>query len=51
MLTQDVVASLQYHLLSHTSLWPNAGKLLGWRYIFNESRVFDLPMFIFFDVN
>lgn len=36
--------------LSHTPLWPSAGELLGWCYIFNESRVFDLPMFIFFDV-
>lgn len=42
---------LSYSLLSHTPLWPNADKLLGWCYIFNESRVFDLPMFIFFDVN
>lgn len=42
---------LSHSLLSHTPLWPNAGKLLGWCYIFNESRVFDLPVFIFFDVN
>lgn len=42
---------LSYSLLSHTPLWPNAGELLGLCYIFNESRVFDLPMFIFFDVN
>lgn len=41
---------LSYSLLSHTPLWPNAGELLGCCYIFNESRVFDLPMFIFFDV-
>lgn len=42
---------LFYSLLSHTPIWPNAQELLGWCYIFNESRVFDLPMFIFFDVN